>query len=54
MKKLIIFLVFALAMVILADHYGIISLPSIERPTALDNKVQIIKKSKSAIEDDSG
>ena len=50
-RKLIIIIVFAIAVAIIADYYGVITLPSFERPAALDNRDQLISKTKKAIED---
>jgi hypothetical protein len=50
-RKLIIIIAFAIAVVITADHYGVITLPSLERPTALDNRDQMVYKTIKTLED---
>jgi hypothetical protein len=50
-RKLIMIIAFAIAVAIIADHYGLITLPSLERPTALDNRDQMVYKTKKALED---
>jgi hypothetical protein len=49
MRKLIIFIICALGIAIIADYYGIISLPSFEKPTMLENKGQMIDKTRNAL-----
>ncbi len=50
MRKLIIFIICALGIAIIADYYGIISLPSFEKPTMLENKGQMINKTTDALD----
>jgi len=49
-RKLIIIIVFAISVAVIADYYGAISLPSLEKPAVLDNKDQMIHKTKKLIE----
>ena len=50
-RKLIIIIAFAIAVAVIADYYGVIKLPSLEKPAVLDNKGEMIHKTKKAIED---
>jgi hypothetical protein len=49
MRKLIIFIICAIGIAILADFYGIISLPSFVKPTILEKKGQMINKTEDAM-----
>lgn len=48
-RKLIIIIAFAIAVAVIADYYGVIKLPSLEKPAVLDNKDQMIHKTNKAI-----
>ena len=50
MRKLIILIICALGIAIIADYYGIISLPSLGKPTMLENKGQMINKTRDVLE----
>ena len=50
-RKVIIILIIAIAAAVIADYYGIITLPFLEKPAVLDNRDQMVHKTKSAIED---
>jgi len=51
-RKIIIILAIAISAAIIADYYGVITLPSLERPTALDNRDQVVHKTKGVLEDE--
>ena len=51
-RKLIIILVIAISVAVIADYYGVITLPSFEKPTVLDDKDQMIHKTKGVLEDE--
>jgi len=50
-RKLIIIIAFAIAVAVIADYYGVITLPSLDKPAVLDNRDQMIYKTKKTIED---
>jgi len=50
-RKLIIIMAFVIGVVIIADYYGVITLPSFERSAVLDNRDQMIFKTKKELED---
>jgi hypothetical protein len=50
MRKIIIYELMDLGIAIIADYYGIISLPSLEKPTMLEDKGQMINKTRDALE----
>jgi len=50
-RKLIIIIAFVIAVAVVADYYGMITLPSPERPSVLDNRDQMIFKTKKEMED---
>jgi len=50
-RKLIIIIAFVIGMAIIADYYGVITLPSFKRSAVLDNRDQMIYKTKKAVED---
>lgn len=50
-RKLIILIVFVIGVAIIADNYGVITLPSHEKPAVLDNRNQMIYKTKKTMED---
>ena len=50
-RKLIIIIAFAIAVAVIADYYGLITLTSLEKPAVLDNRDQMIYKTKKTIED---
>jgi hypothetical protein len=50
MRKIIIYVLMALGIALIADYYGIISLPSLEKPTMLEDKSQMINKTRDALE----
>ena len=50
-RKLIIIIAFTIAVAVVADYYGVIKLPSLEKPVVLDNRDQMINKTKKVIED---
>jgi hypothetical protein len=50
-RKLIIIIAFAIAVAVVADYYGVINLPSLEKPTVLDNRDQMIHKTEKALKD---
>lgn len=50
-RKLIIIIAFAIVIAVIGDYYGIIKIPSLDKPAVLDNKDQMIHKTKKAIED---
>ena len=49
MKKIVIFVIVLVMAAILADYYGIISLPSLEKPTIMETKGKMINKSEEAL-----
>ena len=51
-RKIILILVIAVSSAVIADYYGVITLPSLERPTALDSRDQIVHKTKGVLEDE--
>ena len=50
-QKLIIIIAFAISVAVIADYYGVIDLPSLEKPTALENRDQMIHKTEKTIKD---
>jgi hypothetical protein len=50
-RKLIIIIAFSISVAIVADHYGVITLPSLEKQTVLDKRDQMLHKTKGSIED---
>ena len=50
-RKLIIIIAFAISVAVIADYYGVINLPSFEKPTVLDNRHQMIHKTEKEIKD---
>ncbi len=50
-RKLIIILAIAIAVAVIDDYYGVITLPSLEKSTALDNRDKMVHKTKDALED---
>jgi len=50
-RKLIIIIAFAISVALIADYYGVITLPSLEKPTVLDKRDQMLHKTKDSIED---
>ena len=50
-RKLILIITFVIAVAVIADYYGVITLPSLERPAVLDNRDQMIHKTKKAVKD---
>ena len=50
-RKLIMIIAFAVAVAIIADHYGVITLPSLKRPAVLDNRDQMVYKTIKTLED---
>jgi hypothetical protein len=50
-RKLIIIIALTISVAVIADYYGVITLPSLEKPEVLDNKDQLIHKTKKAIKD---
>jgi hypothetical protein len=50
-RKLAIIIALTISVAVIADYYGVIKLPSLEKPTVLDNKDQMLHKTKKAIED---
>jgi hypothetical protein len=46
-----IIIAFVVAVAVVADYYGVITLPSLERPSVLDNRDQMIFKTKNEIDD---
>jgi hypothetical protein len=50
-RKLIIIITFVIGVAIIADYYGVITLPSLESPAVLDNRDQMIYKTKKTMED---
>jgi len=50
-RKLIIIIAFAISVAVIADYYGVINLPSLEKPTVLDNRDQMIHKTGNALKD---
>ena len=50
-RKIIIIIAFAIAVAVVADYYGVITLPSFEKPTALESRDQMLQKTKSRLED---
>ncbi len=51
-RKLIVIIAIAIAVAVIADYYGVITLPSLEKPTALDNRDEMVHKTKDALEDE--
>ncbi|MEE8553522.1 MAG: hypothetical protein V3S72_09505 [Desulfobacterales bacterium] len=49
-RKLIIILAIAFAVTVIADYYGVITLPSLEKPTVLGNRYKMKHKTKGALE----
>jgi hypothetical protein len=50
-RKLIIIIAFIIAVAVIADYYGVIKLPSLEKPAVLDSRDQMIHKTKKVLED---
>jgi hypothetical protein len=50
-RKLIIIIAFAISVALIADYYGVITLPSLEKPTVLDKRDQMLHKTKDSIKD---
>ena len=50
-RKLIIIIAFAISVAVIADYYGVINLPSLEKPAVLNKKDQMLHKTKDFIED---
>jgi len=50
-RKLIIIIAFAISVAVIADYYGVITLPSLEKPTLLEKKDQMLHKTKKSIEE---
>jgi hypothetical protein len=50
-RKLIIILVLAIAAAVIADYYGVITLPSLTKPPVLDSRDQMVHKTKGSLED---
>jgi hypothetical protein len=48
-QKLITIIALAISVAVIADYYGVINLPSFEKPTVLDNRDQMIHKTEKAI-----
>jgi len=42
----------AISAALIADYYGIITLPSLEKPAVLDNRDQMLNKTKNSINDE--
>ncbi len=51
-RKLFIILAIAIAVAVIADYYGVITFPSLEKSTALDNRDKMVHKTKAALEDE--
>jgi hypothetical protein len=49
-RKLIIIIAFGISVAVVANYYGVITLPSLEKPTVLDNKDQMLHKTKDSID----
>jgi hypothetical protein len=50
-RKLFIIIAIAISVAVIADYYGVIKLPFFEKPKVLDNRDQMIHKTKKVIED---
>lgn len=50
-RKLIIIIAFAISVAVIADYYGVINLPSLEKPTSLDNRDQMMHKTENVLKD---
>jgi hypothetical protein len=46
-----IIIAFVIAVAVVADYYGVITLPSLKRSAVLDNRDQMIFKTKNEIDD---
>ena len=51
-RKLIIIIAIVVAGALIADHYGVITFPSLEKSTALKSRDQMVHKTKNALEDE--
>lgn len=50
-RKLIIIITFAIVLSVIGEYYRIIKIPSLNKPAVLDDKDQMIHKTKKEIED---
>jgi len=50
-RKLIIIIAFAISVAVIADYYGVINLPSLEKPTVLDHRDQMMHKTEKSLKD---
>jgi len=48
-RKLIIMIAIAISAAVISDYYGIITLPSLEKPAVLDNRDQMLHKTQNSI-----
>lgn len=51
-RKLIIIIAFACVVAVIADYYGVIKLPSFEKPKVLDSRDQMLHKAKDLMKDE--
>jgi hypothetical protein len=51
-RKLIIILAIAIGVAVIADYYGVITLPSLKKPTALESRDKMVHKTKGALKDE--
>ena len=50
-RKLIVIIAIVISVAVIGDYYGVITLPSLEKPTVLNKKDQMLHKTKDSIED---
>jgi hypothetical protein len=51
-QRLIIIIAIAIAVAVVADYYGVITLPTLKKSTALESRDQMVHKTKNALEDE--